>query len=91
MKLANLIPGLLEGKRYCYTHKDDDVHFFILLATPVSEEAEFLCICFFEDMADAEDDINPECLELNRTDLEHNLWREVSVGDYYTENDDIHD
>lgn len=91
MQFKDIIEGLLEGKSYTYTHKDSDVHFFVLLATPVNEEAEFLCICFFEDMEDAEDDIDPECLELNRTDLEHDLWREVVAADYYTEEDPLHD
>jgi hypothetical protein len=91
MKFAALIPGLLAGKSYCYTKKSDDIHFFISMAYPINSEYEVISIMFFEDLEGPDDDIDPECLELNRTDLEHNLWREVKASDYYTEEDDIHD
>ena len=78
MKFAEIIPGLLEGKSYCYTNKEDDVHFFVAIANPINSEYEVISIMFFEDLEGPDDnDWDPEPLEVSRTDLEHNLWREV--------------
>ena len=85
MKFAEIIPGLLDGKNYLYTKKDiDDVHFYVTIASPINHEGECLCIVYFEDI-DEEGEIDPEPLEeLQKTDLEHDLWREVQKSDYYS-------
>jgi hypothetical protein len=93
MQFKDIIKGLLAGKSYCYTKKNvDDVHFFVSIANPINSEYEVISIMFFEDLSGPDDnDWDPEPLEVSREDLIHNSWREVSVADYYNENDDIHD
>jgi hypothetical protein len=93
MKFSQIIPGLLAGKSYCYTKKNvDDVHFFISIANPINSEYEVISIMFFEDLEGPDDnDWDPEPLEVSREDLIHNSWREVVAGDYYTEEDPLHD
>ena len=90
MYFKDIIKGLLEGKSYCYTKKDvDDIHFFVAIANPINSEYETISILFFEDLEGPDDnDWDPEPLELSRTDLEHNLWREVSKKDYIIEEND---
>ena len=87
MKFKDIIKGLLEGKSYTYTQKEDDVHFFITITHPINEDNECLCIVYFGDLEDEKDDWDPEVLELQRQDLEHNLWREVKSSDFYTEDE----
>ena len=84
MTFTEIIPGLLEGNSYTYTDKDSEVHFFIAISSPINSDGECLCIGYFEDI-DEDGEVDPEPLELSPEDLKHNLWREVTREDYYTE------
>jgi hypothetical protein len=85
MKFKDIIGGLLAGKKYTYTNKNDDVSFYILFDVPINEDDKCLCLVYFEDLEDKDDDIDPVPFELQPTDLTTNLWREVVAGDYFTE------
>ena len=82
MTFAEIIPGLLAGKSYCHTNKNDDVHYYITIASPVNHENECLCVVYFDEV-DKDDEIDPEPYEIERLDLRTNLWHEVTTTDYY--------
>ena len=85
MKFSSIIDGLLEGKNFCCTNKNDEVHYYITFAAPINEDNVCLCIVYFEDLEDPEDDIDPEPYEILEADFTINTWRLVKKSDYFTE------